>query len=340
MLGQLIRKEIMDQIFSLRFLILSIVGALVIWLSLYSGYIYYQARVEDYRLAQTATKERIRQIMVADDNYELFLVAYDIHKPPTPLSILVRGLDPILGRLGNLGHSTRKTARLKWSPAEVDPDLRVFLSLDLGLIVQVVLSLFVLLFTYDAICGEKEAGTLPLIASFSVSRHHLLLGKFLGALIPILTSFGLPLVFGVAVVLLAPNVQFTDQELVRLGLILAAFGFYVTAFVCVGLLASCMAHRVATSFVLLLAFWVVTVMILPRLSLIVAEGIRPAPSIYELKAEKQAVQAAIWEKWRGIRSRWRQEHSGQEWRRTPEGREAYYLFNQEGASSGRFQKFA
>ena len=55
MLGHLIRKEILDHILSLRFLILSGIGALVIWLSLYSSYSYYQERLSDYRLAQAAT---------------------------------------------------------------------------------------------------------------------------------------------------------------------------------------------------------------------------------------------------------------------------------------------
>ncbi len=52
MLGHLIRKEILDQILGLRFLILATLGALVIWLSLYSGYTYYQARLSDHRQAQ------------------------------------------------------------------------------------------------------------------------------------------------------------------------------------------------------------------------------------------------------------------------------------------------
>ncbi len=54
MLGFLIRKEILDHISGLRFLILSVLGAWIIWLSLFSGYGYYQDRLRDYRVAQTA----------------------------------------------------------------------------------------------------------------------------------------------------------------------------------------------------------------------------------------------------------------------------------------------
>ena len=55
MLGHLIRKEILDCILGLRFLVLSALGALIIWLSLFSGYAYYRDRIGDYRLAQAAT---------------------------------------------------------------------------------------------------------------------------------------------------------------------------------------------------------------------------------------------------------------------------------------------
>ena len=103
MLGNLIRKEILDQIISARFLILSTIGALVIWLSLFSGYLYYQDRLKDYRLAQTAAEERVRQLMTADEldpfnPWRELRRPHLITKPPTAMSLFVRGLDPGLAR--------------------------------------------------------------------------------------------------------------------------------------------------------------------------------------------------------------------------------------------------
>jgi ABC-type transport system involved in multi-copper enzyme maturation permease subunit len=177
---------------------------------------------------------------------EYVVKGYREHKPPTSMSIFIRGLEPTLGRSidNTMGIITQ---RLNRSPVEVNPFLGIFPPLDLGLVVQIVLGLFVLLLTYDSICGEKEAGTLRLYASFPVPRHRLLLGKLLGALIPTWIGFGLPLLLGIAVVLLLPDVQFTRPELNRLGLILVAFGLYLTVLTCVGLLASCLTHRAPTS---------------------------------------------------------------------------------------------
>lgn len=241
------------------------------------------------------------------------------------MSIFIRGLDPSLGRsISNAGASVKQLRR---SPVEVEPTLGFFSALDLGLAVQVILSLFVLILTYDAMSGEKEGGTLRLVSSLPVSKDQLLLGKFFGVLIPTLTAFGLPLLLGIAVVLGMSDVQMTGTGWWRLGIILAASGLYLTVLICAGLLASCLTHRPATSFVLLLTFWVATVVVVPRLSLIAADHFRPAISNREYQAEKHLLLQHYMVKRRDLREQWQKEHSppGQEWWRTPEGREAQIL---------------
>ena len=66
MLGHLIHKEILDHISSFRFLILSALGGLVIWLSLYDGYAYYLDRLRDYRVAQSMTRLRLSQLQTSN----------------------------------------------------------------------------------------------------------------------------------------------------------------------------------------------------------------------------------------------------------------------------------
>jgi ABC-type transport system involved in multi-copper enzyme maturation permease subunit len=326
MLGHIIRKEVLDHILGFRFLILSVLGSLIIWASLYDGYAYYCERLEDYRQAKAEAKTRIQQIMVAEDWGEISTKGYLVHKPPAPMSIFVRGLEPDLGRsIRIFGHFRR----LKLSPSATEPMIGIFPPLDLSLVVAVVLSLFVLLFTYDAVCGEKEGGTLRLIASFPTARDRLLLGKLIGVLVPTLAMIGLPLLLGIAAILLAPQIQFTGPELARLGLVLLTFVLYLTAFACAGLFASCLTHRAAVSFVILLTFWAVTAVVLPRLSLITADIFRPAPSVHKLETEKSAIQNELFAKRNDQLQRWMQQHSGtsgQAWYRTPEGREAFQIY--------------
>ncbi|OGG54968.1 MAG: hypothetical protein A3F84_27485 [Candidatus Handelsmanbacteria bacterium RIFCSPLOWO2_12_FULL_64_10] len=323
MLGHLIRKEILDHILGFRFLILSALAGLVIWLSLYSGYSYYQSCLKDYRLAQAATEDRLRRIQMAEDWREIEKIGFHVHKPPTPMNIFVRGLEPVLGR--SILHPASTNKQAKQSAEAAEPILGLFPPLDLGLVVQVVLSLFVLLFTYDAVCGEKEAGTLRLTSSFSVPRDRLLLGKLLGVSIPMHVAFGLPVLLGVGVLLLMPDVNLTNPELLRLGLILVTFGLYLTAFACAGLLASCLTHRAATSFVILLAFWTGSVIVLPRLSLIVADSLRPAISRHQYTMEIASIRRELGAENRSLRWKWRNEHP-ESAQGNPEAQEAYGVF--------------
>ena len=102
MLGQLIHKEILDQILSLRFMILAAIGAFTILLSLYDGYANYVFRLEDYRSARTMTEDRLRQFQ-NDDGFtyrplwEFSGVGFEEHKPPASLVIFVRGLELTFG---------------------------------------------------------------------------------------------------------------------------------------------------------------------------------------------------------------------------------------------------
>jgi ABC-2 type transport system permease protein len=333
MLGHLIRKEILDHLSSLRFLILAAIGALAIWLSLYDGYAYYQARLKDHRLAQAMTQERLRQLQTSGWE-DLQYFGFEEHKPPSPMSIFVRGLEPALGR--SISNSDVTARRPRWSPAEAEPILGMFPPLDLGLVVQVVISLFVLLLFYDAVCGEKEGGTLRLTASFPVPRHWLLVGKFIGILVPALGAFGLPLLLGIAVITSMPDVRFTGLEWTRLVLTVSVFILYLSAFTCAGLLASCLTHRPATSFVFLMTFWVATAVVVPRLGLIAAEAFRPIPNARELQDQMRAISASIRASTdTNIKSLPQWEKENPRWRDTPEGREARQIHYWKSQEQGR-----
>lgn len=326
MLGHLIRKEILDHILSLRFLILAGLGAVIIWACLAVGTAAYRDGLKDYRLSRTLTESHIRFLVEMQVLPKVTDEAYPVQKPPSALGIFVRGLELTLGRTGHLGG--RDIRRLKFSSAAEEPMLGMFPPLDLARIVQVVLSLFVLLLTYDAVCGEKEGGTLSLTMSFPVPRGQLLLGKILGVLLSTFAAFVLPLLLGIAAVLLLPDIRFRGPEWIRLGLILTAMGLYIVAFACAGILGSCLTRRAATSFVVLLFFWAAAVAVLPRLSLIVADLFRPATSTQEFRAQVKALSKSHGQVRFDSQVRWEEDYlkrHGKQWWDTPAGREEWTL---------------
>ena len=282
MLIHLIRKEILDHILGHRFLALLGIGVFAVSLSLLSGYQYHQERLDDYRNAQKLRDLRLKQIdeseeYVYEPFYELGHVGFREHKPPRTLSIFVPGLDPVLGQsILNTAY-----AEMSWSPVELEPILGLFPPIGLGYVVEFLISLLVLMMTYDAVCGEKERGTLRLANSFGLSRPTYLLAKAIGAMVPALVIFGLPLLGGIAVMSFMPNLVFTGQDWLTLAVLFTVFVTYMVATASAGLLASALSSRSSTAFILVLAYWVASVVVIPRLSLILADTIRSSPSRYE-----------------------------------------------------------
>ena len=110
-----------------------------------------------------------------------------VDRPPNPLSIFNQGLDK---RLGNAIEITLGSVPMLWDAEKHgsdNPFLRLFSSIDLVAIFQVVLSLLALLFAYDAIAGEHEAGTLRLMMSHPVRRGQILAAKYIGAMVCLMT---------------------------------------------------------------------------------------------------------------------------------------------------------
>src|SRR5690606_23514469 len=78
-----------------------------------------------------------------------------------------------------------------------EPILAVFRFMDLEFLFSVVLSLFAVLFAYDAVNGEKERGTLRLALSNPVSRSTYIVGKLIGTFLSLFVPLLIPVLIGV-----------------------------------------------------------------------------------------------------------------------------------------------
>ena len=77
-----------------------------------------------------------------------------------------------------------------------DPIFAVFRFLDLDFIFQIVLSLFAILFAFDAINGEKERGTLRLTFANPVPKDKYILGKLIGSFLALGVPLLIPILLG------------------------------------------------------------------------------------------------------------------------------------------------
>jgi len=142
---------------------------------------------------------------------------------------------------------------------------KLFTTPDLFYVIKVILSLCAMLFAFNLVSGEKEARTLALAASNSVSRSRLVLGKWISGLVCLI----LPLVIAVLVTAIvfnmSPSIQMDAQNWLKLALVLASSILYLAFFFTLGLLVSCINTRSSSALVISLFLWVLLVFVIPGL---------------------------------------------------------------------------
>jgi ABC-type transport system involved in multi-copper enzyme maturation permease subunit len=283
MLRDIIKKEILDNITSPKFVFTFLLCTVLILLSVYTGVSNYRAEKKEYTASLALNKKNLE----AQPNYQsLAGIGIKVSKPPQVLGTVVTGIEEAVGRVAPV--NVAADPNLIESKYSSNPVFAVFGALDLMFIVKIVLSLFAILFTYDAIVGEKEKGTLKLALSNEVPRDRLILGKAIGGYISLLLPLLIPLVLSLLILLIMPDISLSGQDWGRLLLIFLMFFLYLSVFFSLGLFVSARTSRSSTSFLVLLFLWVIFVMVIPKVAVITAGQIKPIPSVHEITAKKDA----------------------------------------------------
>ena len=211
----------------------------------------------------------------------------DLYKKPSPLHFCAEGGDPFLSGSINAGdpyqYSANSTGVWKLSYPSATPNLENVrpdvITVDWVFIIGYVLSLVALLFTFDAIAGEREVGTLRLTLANSIPRHTVLIGKFLGALISVSIPFTLAILMNLLVISTSSTVHLGAEAWGRLGIIFIIAILYTSLFLALGLIVSARARQSAVSLVILLLAWVTLVVFMPNtLTSIAGESSPPISS--------------------------------------------------------------
>jgi ABC-type transport system involved in multi-copper enzyme maturation permease subunit len=265
MMKTLIAKEIRTNILSFRFLasfvilfVVVAVTALVLagdYTKKLDEYSQRQAEIESY-LRSYAHFNRIQNVLQAT-------------QPPIPFQALVRGL----------------TADVNMGEFDDDPLPVMFPLIDLTFIVTILVSLIALILSYDAVCGEKEDGTLKLMLANGLARSKIILAKFAGGVLTLLGPFLVSVAAGMLIILLHPRVSWPGANWGALGLIVMGALLYICVFYLIGILISS-AHKSSSSSIMTSLFvWVLLVLVVPNLSPYMASFFAQAPSRIKVARE-------------------------------------------------------
>ncbi len=287
MLSLIITKELRDIIGSAKFALTFGVCSVLIILSFYVGGRNYQVSREQY---EAATRENLRKL---EGMTEWMSVRdFRIYLPPQPIASIVMGVSNDIGRTADI--RGRGEIRPDDNRYGDDPVYAVFRFLDLDFVFQIVLSLFAILFAYDAVSGEKERGTLRLSFANAVPRGTYIIGKlagsFLGAGLPLL----IPILIG-SLILIVMGIPMAPTDWVRLALIVAAGALYFAAFLGIAVFVSTITQRSSNSFLILLAIWILTVLVWPRTAVLLAGRAVTVPGVDDLNSQKGRYTISLWE---------------------------------------------
>ena len=280
MLSRLIQKELLHQLLDFRFITVFALCALLSGLSVYVGGKNYARQLQEYHTVSESNRKSFQENTLDKGRlHDLNMFGHKWNLAPQVLSPLVYGLSGALGREARIRYQTPPV--FEASTFETDPIHLLFEILDLAFVVKIVLSLSVLLFTYDAICGEKESGTLRLFASFPVAKSTLALAKLIGSILAVLIPFSFAFLLAATVMALSPDVGLHAMDWSRMAALMGVFALYLAVFAAFGLFVSSLTHRRMTAFLALLALWAVWIFVVPNLALDIANRLAPVESRFE-----------------------------------------------------------
>ena len=298
MLMTLIQKEIMHHILSARFVALLLMCVLLIPLNLHINYHHYLKRQIDYQEQETLEDENalkdenseepegisIKFKLATDTNLEVSKVILK----PTPLSVFATGLESALpSYLGMTRNGiTRGEASLSTAPI-------AFLlgHLDFVFVVSTVFSLLALLFTFDAVAGEREAGTLRITLANALPRDIFLWSKLIGGYFVFILPFLMSVIIGLLVLVLQGFPLSESDIFLRILCLICVSLLYIAVFFAVGAVISIYFDSSKTALIVAFTVWVFVVLILPRVGFLAAQIVAPtstAESVYREKTAKRA----------------------------------------------------
>ena len=323
MFSRLVQKELLNHLLDFRFLAVFALCALLSVLSVYVGNRNFALQLREYNATSESNWAPVQKRLDSANIYQFEVKGYYWNRRPEVLSPIVYGLSGTQGQVVSIQY--RRPPKLESSLFETDPIHALFGVLDLAFIVKFILSLAVLLFTYDTVCGEKEGGTLRLYASFPVPRSTLALAKLAGSTVAVLVPFLFAYLLAVSVLALSPDLGLQGEDWGRLAVLMGLFALYLAVFSAFGLCVSALTHRRMTAFLVLLALWTVWIFLVPNLAVRAAQRVVPVESVYDFQKRSMALRFEIkGERVDEIDAHWERQNI-EDWDAVPEARKEELL---------------
>ena len=310
MIWHIAKKEIYHNLMTLRFtLMIILLPVLMVANALIYGFgdSGYREEVDAYNRAMERRLSRVKD----DTEKSLGQLAMrgpgEIYKRPSRFKFCADGADelipnaiPLAERSGGSrgGNDITETYRwrevwtLEYLPSNHGADATTLIKID-WVFIGIFMSFFVILFTFDAIAGERLHGTLSLMMSNQISRGQMLLAKYLGAFFTLMLPLAIGILMNLLIIYLSGNIPFDSSDWLRILGMVGLFALHISIFIFLGLFFSSRVSNAITSLVWLLLTWVCLAFIFPSLIGLFVGTLDPIPSIEIVSSRKRAQLASI-----------------------------------------------
>ncbi|MCP4580744.1 MAG: ABC transporter permease subunit [candidate division Zixibacteria bacterium] len=302
MLSVLIVKELKGMISSPRFVATFAICSILMLLSVYIGINEYHESVKQYQTTQQLIDQQLRE----ESNWShLNGVA---QREPNPLQIFAGGINYDLGRMSAI--SGDESVNLKKPHYSDNPVYAVFRIIDFTFIAKFILTLFAILFTYNAVNGERERGTLQLLFSNSIPRAKYLIAKCAGSWLGLVVPLSIPVLLCLLMIM-AFKVPLSLSHWGQIIMIILSSLLLFTFFIVLGVLISTLTRRSNISFLISLVVWVVLVLIIPRAGVLAAGQLVEVPRVAEIEGQRDAFAKDKWGQYHiDMEERWKERGGG------------------------------
>ena len=280
MFRALVQKEVLANLYNQRYVMTLLLLITLVGLSVWSMERMQRIRLENHAEALVGYEDAARSTELA---WQFMASGLTREKAPATLGLLDGGLDTEMARALTFAG---------WKPIEVGPRqvlnplFQLFRPPDYVYIINVIGSLLALLFVYDAICGEKEQGTLRLMLTGPVPRDYVLLAKWLGGLVSLCVPLALVSLASALYLTQVASFTLSLEQAVRLALVFGVSLLYLSTFFTLGLLVSTLTRRSSTALMFSLFLWIILVLVLPNLTPMVARTLVPVPAEGKMAIER------------------------------------------------------
>lgn len=272
MFRTVLKREILHNLYSLRFLI-SLALVLAVFAAGAASFVRSQAAgLEKYRETRGQYLENMRSL-AGENATDLAVRKQTFSLKPRANAFISDAKERYLPNA--IVFSAWNVFSFQNKSGSANPFLKRFDELSWTFITALVVSFVTLLFTFDAVSGEKETKTLALTLANPVPRGTLLLGKFVSAVTSVMAIVLAGVLTSLLILVVLGSEGISAALAGEVFAYLAVTGLLAGTFAAFGLLASVVARSSSVSLLAALSFWLVFSVVVPNSSTFVAKGLYP-----------------------------------------------------------------